>query len=634
MSPLVSIIIPVHNQVEYLKACLASIENTKSKVEYEIIVIDDESSQQSSEEIDSISGIRLLRNFKNLGFLRSCNRAALSAHGTHLAFLNSDTEVTDYWLDELLDVHNRFEDVGIVGSKLLYPTGTLQEFGGIIWNNATGQNFGKHDKDPYRSQYTYTKEVDYVSGASLLIEKKLFIDVGLFDYLYSPAYYEDTDLAFKVRATGKKVLVEPRSIVVHHEGISCGTSVDSGVKKHQEDNRLKFYQKWEECLKSDQFAPGTHLFEARDRSAGRKRILVIDHYVPIFDRDAGSRCIFQYLKLLTDLGYLVTFLPHNFHNPSPYTQELGKLGIEVLYGGHYAKNIEQWLEEKLDQFDRIFISRPNIAEVYLPLVKKYSEAKFLFFGHDIHHLRLERENQLGEEKLPQKIIDKTKLQEQSVWNTADVLLYPSDEEVHYIRKEYPNKQIIEVPIFFYETTKVPSPQPFPKRKGILFVANFNHPPNRDGINWFFREIYPKLIESIPDVQIHIIGSAMPAEVESYGNNNVKVSSNVSDEQLQEAYQSARIAIAPLRFGAGVKGKVLESMYHQLPIVTTRFGAQGIPHLEKCAGIADEATTFLKLCIDYYTDEQKWSEAHAKSHSVLFKKFSYQNAKSKLELALA
>ncbi len=627
MDPLVSIIIPVHNQVGYLLSCLRSIAKAESKTTYEVIVIDDQSSEESAHELDQIPEVRLIRNFKNLGFLRSCNRAALLAKGQYVYFLNSDTEVTDRWLDELVDVYNRFPNVGLVGSKLIYPNGSLQECGGIIWNDATGCNFGRGE-DRNRSQYNYTKEVDYVSGASLLIEKSLFIECGLFDYRFAPAYYEDTDLAFKVRSLGKCVFLEPKSVVIHHEGISNGTDGNAGVKKHQKINRDTFLKKWKTELETNHVSPGSNFLDTRERGLNRKRILVIDHYVPPYDRDAGSRCIYMYLKLLRELGLSVTFLPNNFHNPQPYTSDLERLGIEILYGPFHRGKINVWLDEYAAQFDFVFLSRPNIAVKYVEYLKENTNAKLLFFGHDIHHLRLQREQELLG-TVSETEIQTAKKEEETVWDLCDALLYPSQEEVHYIEKKHGHSCVVEVPIFFYEKptqTELPS---FNERTGILFVANFNHPPNRDGLHWFFKEVYPAL----SPIPVFVVGSAIPEEIRSYESETVKIRSDVSDAELQEHYKTCRIAIAPLRFGAGVKGKVLESLYHQLPIVTTRYGAQGIPGLEKAALIADSAEAFSKSCRSLYENETQWLSFQKETVNVLLEKYSYANAKQILETLL-
>ena len=341
--PEVTIIIPVHNQIEYVHICLRSIRASKNSTNYDIIIVDDKSCQETASELDQLSGIRVIRNFTNIGFLRSCNRAALHVTGNYIYFLNSDTEVTDHFLDELLDTFKRFPDAGLVGSKLVYPNNTLQECGGIVWKDGSAWNFGNND-DPNKPEYNYTKEVDYVSGAAIIISRKLFLEVGLFDTRYTPAYYEDVDLAFKIRKFGKKVLVEPKSIVIHHEGKTCGTDETSGIKRYQSINSSRFLKKWRSTLDSEHFPNGQNLTLARDRSNGKNRILVIDHYIPTWDRDAGSRCMYMYLELFTSIGLHVTFLPDNFYHDSQYAYHLEKLGIEILYGVYYRDNLHEWMK--------------------------------------------------------------------------------------------------------------------------------------------------------------------------------------------------------------------------------------------------------------------------------------------------
>ncbi|PYL40519.1 MAG: glycosyl transferase, partial [Verrucomicrobia bacterium] len=165
----------------------------------------------------------------NSGFITSCNRGAEAARGKYLVFLNNDTIVRQGWLTALLDTFAQEQRAGIVGSKLLYPDGRLQEAGGIIWRDATGWNYGKFD-DPQKPEYNYLRDVDYCSAAALMIPKSLFASVGCFDSRYTPAYYEDTDLAFKIRAAGYRVLYQPLSEVIHYEGATGGTDLSTGAK--------------------------------------------------------------------------------------------------------------------------------------------------------------------------------------------------------------------------------------------------------------------------------------------------------------------------------------------------------------------------------------------------------------------
>src|SRR5207248_4209681 len=276
---------------------------------FEIIVVDDCSTDATAEAIPQMRGVVYLRNETNSGFITSCNRGAEAARGKYLVFLNNDTIVRQGWLTALLDTFAQEQRAGIVGSKLLYPDGRLQEAGGIIWRDATGWNYGKFD-DPQKPEYNYLRDVDYCSAAALMIPKSLFESAGGFDSRYAPGYYEDTDLAFKVRQAGYRVLYQPLSEVIHYEGATGGTDISTGAKKHQEINRSSFAEVWSNEL-AKRPANGDVTFLQRPRTPSGKNILVIDHHLPMPDCDSGSLRMFQMLKILHRLGHRVTFLPDN-----------------------------------------------------------------------------------------------------------------------------------------------------------------------------------------------------------------------------------------------------------------------------------------------------------------------------------
>src|SRR5216110_1651761 len=244
-------------------------------------------------------GVVYLRNATNSGFITSCKRGAEAARGKYLVFLNNDALVRPGWLTALLDTFAEQPGTGIVGSKLIYPDGRLQEAGGIIWRDASGWNYGKFD-DPEKPEYNYLREVDYCSAAALMIRKSLFQKLGAFDAKYAPAYYEDTDLSFKVRKAGYKVLYQPLSEVIHYEGVTGGTDLATGTKKHQDINRSTFAETWAAELITKP-ANGDVAFMSQ-APPGRKNILVIDHHIPVPDKDSGSLRMFQILKLLHQLG--------------------------------------------------------------------------------------------------------------------------------------------------------------------------------------------------------------------------------------------------------------------------------------------------------------------------------------------
>src|SRR5215471_2086366 len=349
----VSIVIPVFDQLRFTQACLASLQEHEGAERFEVIVVDDCSTEETSESLRQIPGIVYLRNETNSGFIASCNRGAEKARAQYLVFLNNDTLVRDGWLKALVDTFSEDPRAGIVGSKLIYPDGRLQEAGGIIWQDASGWNYGKFD-DRQRPEYNYLREVNYCSAAALMIPKSLFESIGGFDSRYSPAYYEDTDLAFKVRQAGYKVLYQPLSEVIHYEGATGGTDLKAGTKKHQEINRSAFAEKWAAELKT-QSVNGDGVF-LRQAPRGKKNILVIDHHLPKPDQDSGSLRMFQILKLLRQLGHCVAFIPDNLANETPYAAELQKRGIQVVHYP-YIRKVRDYLTAHGSELDVVVLSR-------------------------------------------------------------------------------------------------------------------------------------------------------------------------------------------------------------------------------------------------------------------------------------
>ena len=286
----VSIIIPVHNQIRFTQACLASIQKHDERERFEVIVVDDGSTDATAEIAAKIPGVVYLPNEQNIGFIASCNRGAAKARGNYLLFLNNDTVVTPGWLRSLLETFSLEPRAGAVGSKLVYPDGRLQEAGGIIWRDGSGWNRGKFG-DAQKPEYNFLREMDYCSAAALMIPKSLFESLGGFDTKYAPAYYEDTDLAFKVRHQGYKVFYQPLSQIVHYEGATGGTDISAGAKKYQEINRATFTETWADVLEKKPANGDIASYEAL--KPGQKRVLVIDHHLPMPDRDSGSVRMFK-----------------------------------------------------------------------------------------------------------------------------------------------------------------------------------------------------------------------------------------------------------------------------------------------------------------------------------------------------
>lgn len=625
--PLVSIVIPAYNQVQYTYACIRSIlENTDpAGTPYEVILADDASTDSTREIGLFIRNIVISRTGGNLGFLKNCNEAARKARGKYIFFLNNDTKVREGWLSSLCAMMARDDSVGMCGSKLIYPDGRLQEAGGIIWSDASGWNYGRMD-DPEKPEYNYVKEADYISGAAIMIRKELWEEIGGFDERYAPAYCEDSDLAFEVRRHGKRVVYDPASVVVHFEGVSNGTDVNgTGLKRYQVENQKKFREKWAEELKNQSVNTGNpNPFQARDRSQRKKTVLVIDHYVPRYDQDAGSKTTWQYLGMFLEKGYNVKFLPDNFLKEEPYAAELMQSGIEVLYGEELRDTIFDWIGKNKEYIDIAYLNRPHIAIKYIDYLRQNTGIRCIFYGHDLHFLRIRREFELTGDIRKRRESDYWKSVEFQVMENADRVYYPSREEAEAVHEENPAIDVKAITAYIYdrkeEESRGENSFDQKEREGILFVGGFRHPPNADGVLWFLREVWPEIHRRNPEMKFYIAGSHPTEEIEAEsGKDNVEVLGFVSEERLTELYRTTRLVVVPLRYGAGVKGKVIEALNEESAIVTTSVGAEGIPEALSVMTVADRPKDFAEKVTGLYADPEE-TEAMRKKCAPFIRKY--------------
>ena len=600
-SPEISIIIPCFDQLSYTVTCLQSLAQHPPQTSYEVLVVDDASRHDDYGELSGISGLQLIRHSHNLGFIDSCNHAAGIARGKLLYFLNNDTVLLTGSIDALAHTFALYPKTGLVGSQLLYPNGFLQEAGGIVWRDGSAWNYGRMQprNDP---RFNYLRSVDYCSGASIMVPRQLFLELGGFDTHYKPAYYEDTDLALKLRQRSYQVLYQPASKVVHFEGVSHGTDESQGLKQHQRLNRERFLKRWSAQLSSHR-PNGQDPDLEKDRGVTR-RVLLIDSCTPSPDRDAGSVCLLNLMLLLRHLGYQPSFIPDdNYANLPPYTQQCQALGIECLYAP-YVTSVKEHLRRHGQRYDLIVLFRPDLAHIHWPTVRRFSpQARVLYYPHDLHYLRLEREAAVLRRKGLRRQAAAMQKRELNNSRHADATVVLSLSEQQQLRQLLPDQCIEHLPLML-NTSCPPERSPSFGGHNLVFVGNFSHAPNADAVQWFAGEILPRLLQRWPKTRFHVVGANPPPAIAQLASAQIVVHGFVED--LDGLLQTMQVAVVPLRFGAGMKGKVGSALRCGLPVVTTAIGSEGMPAVHGThLLVADHAVAFAEAVSTLLGSAQQW-----------------------------
>lgn len=614
--PEVSVILPVFNQWNYTRTCLESLLKNVKGVSYEVILADDASQDGTREAGRWVTGMRILRNRRNLGFARNCNRAAAQAKGRYLLFLDNDTVLRAGAVEALVHTIRGGRRVGAVGGKVLSPNGQLLEAGSLVWRDGTCLGYGRGDC-PGKPEYSFVRRVDYCAGGFLMTRRDLFARLGGFSRSYAPAYYEDTDLCLRLGEAGWKVLYQPQAEIVHYESISCGKA---GAIERQKKLRKVFARRWAHRLRRHLPAGERNVLRAREAGSSRK-VLWIDDRIPNPRLGVGLPRAFCMLQSLVKAGCSVTMFP--LQNPSRDEEVLGELqqsGVELFYGRTDRRlDFEAFFRERAGFYDAVLISRPHNMDQTIRVIRRLDpgirvvyDAEALFALREICYRRIVgRPLSRGDAR--------RKLEEEaSLTAEADGVLTVSEAERDLLAGLGANN----VHVVSHPVMTAPTPRVFEERSGLLFVGSVlsadEANPNFDAVRFLCRQIWPRVSERV-EGDLHVVGTNQTKELAEYGNARVRIVGRV--ENLDGWYDRCRVFVAPTRFAAGIPVKVLEASSRGIPCVVSDLLARQLCWTsgQECLAASSPAA-FAEGIARLYRDKKLWERLRRNSLVNLRRRF--------------
>lgn len=610
-NPRVSIIIVTYNKAHYAYQCIRSIVVDKLLPPYEIILVDNASTDETRTLLRRVKNAKVILNSENRFFPRANNQGARLAKGEYVLFLNQDAFIHPgcaSWLMKTLDLS---PNIGAAGAKLIAPDGRLLEAGSVIWNDGSCLGYGRGD-DPTKPEYCFLREVDYCSAACLMVRRDLFESLGGFDEQFVPAYYEDTDLCMRIWEKGYRILYQPFAAATH---IEFSSSSFERATKLMAGQQKAFVSKHEESLKSRLEYSEKNVLRARDRRASPS-ILVMDDCVPKPEDGSGYPRMFQMLKSMASLGFRVTLLPLLDATPKqPNTDMLTQMGVEVLWG---IRGVRETLESRRDCYDIILISRPHNALPTMKLARETNpNARLIYDAEALWYKREQLRRNLGLSPADPRF--ESEDVELSLIGSADYVICVSEAEKKIIEQKL-GGFAGKILLWGHPHSLAPTTTPFGERRDLLFVGGFKSSPahNDDAVIHFAGKLLPRIRKRIEGVKFVVAGSNPPSSVKRIASDFVIVTGYVED--LAALYRKARVFVAPVRFGAGAMWKATEAMSHGIPCVLSKVAAEGLGIRDgEEALVAYDDEDFVNKTVRLYENEALWTHVRGRALDYIARK---------------
>jgi glycosyltransferase involved in cell wall biosynthesis len=360
-----------------------------------------------------------------------------------------------------------------------------------------------------------------------------------------------------------------------------------------------------------------------------RHVLIVDHKLPAPDQDAGSLRMSHLISVLQGLGWQVTFLPHNLFDMEPYTEQLRETGVEVLVRPE-VDSIADYLEGHGDRYDLVIVCRVTVADDCFSVIQANCQrAKIVFDTIDLQHLRMQRQAELdGDDELRAEA-SRVRSRELELARHADAIWVVSPYEKKLLALEDPELNVGVVSTIHRIHGRRGG---FSERRDLMFIGGFEHPPNIDAVEWLVGEILPRVHREEPELRAFLLGSKPTDRVRRLASDRVTVTGHVPD--VGPYFSRCRLSVAPLRYGAGIKGKVNQSLAYGMPCVLTGIAAEGMG-LEHGvdAMIADSAAEFADCILAVYRDAELWQQLSDGGLENVRRHFSFPAARTAVAEAL-
>lgn len=627
--PLVSIIVAPQNRWNLTHACVASVVHSEPHLAYEIILVDDSSTESSRFADCCISGTTVVRHKDDAPFPARLAAGVAQARGKYLCFLQPNIQVQSAAISSMVEIFSRKADAGMLGGRVVRPNGDLAEAGCMIRGDGSIHAYGRSSL-PTLPEYNYFRECDTFAGDAFVVPTALWQRLGGLDEHYASTLYAIADLSCRIRASGSRVYFQPKAVAVR---LNNALSDDSQVRQasSRADGR-RFRVRWGWTLATET-RPTAEEFRRTYRSGDQKTVVFIDRFIPKPDQDAGSRTLFQYLLLAAELGYNVKYMPADFIYDRKYAAALEASGIEMLAGDRIRNDWQSWFRTRCHDISAVLFCRPDVTERFLDgVIEACPTARRCYYGHDLHWVREEREYAITGDPAAADRANDWRRRECRIIDRMDCNLSISNEESRIVAQRSPDREHVVFPVFYWDDFSQCRVRD-DGRTGFLFVGGFAHRPNFDGLAWFLDEVWPLIRARLPFATLHVAGSHPPQELLDRNDPGLVVCGFVDDNRLVELYETCRVAVVPLRFGAGVKGKTVEAMRHGVPVVSTSIGIEGLPDLPAEVQGCDDALRFATEAITVHEERDHWARQVHAQIAYIRERFSRDRAAHCLRLAL-